>query len=121
MFSAPGNGTTASSGDRVGRKSRYQIHIADEETKLRWLITRQPGSVELRYYLLFLLVANRRYIQAIGECERILEHRSDDVIARAWMAALRRRLVLEQVRRAIRRRRKRRGNRLWGHVCRFSE
>ncbi|MEW6246886.1 MAG: hypothetical protein AB1555_09270 [Nitrospirota bacterium] len=103
------------------RKTRYQIQIADEETKLRWLISRQPGSLELRYYLLFLLVANRRYMQAAKECARILERHSDDVIARIWMAALGRRLLLAQVRRAIRRRRKRRGNRLWRHVCRYSE
>ncbi|HXF93916.1 MAG TPA: hypothetical protein VNK46_14280 [Nitrospiraceae bacterium] len=103
------------------RKTQYQMHLADEEAKLRWLITRQPGSVELRYYLLFLLVANRCHIQAAKECERILAHRPDDVIAGAWMATLARRLAFERVRHAIRRRRKSRGHRWWGHVCRYSE
>jgi len=36
----------------------YQARIAKEETKLRWLIPRQPRSRELSYYLIFLLTAN---------------------------------------------------------------
>lgn len=98
-------------------QTRYEIRIADEETKLRWLIDRHPGNLELRYYLLFLLVANRRYVQAIKECEWILARHADDVIARMWMGVLDRQQVLARTRRAIRRRRKRRGSRLWRYVC----
>ncbi len=53
----------------------YQARIAEEETKLRWLITRQPRSRELSYYLIFLLTANERYASAIEECRRVLDIR----------------------------------------------
>lgn len=62
----------------------YQVRIAEEEAKLRWLITRQPRSRELSYYLIFLLAANERYASAIEECRRILETYPDDVIAHMW-------------------------------------
>lgn len=62
----------------------YQARIAEEETKLRWLITRQPSSRELSYYLIFLLAANERYASAIDECRRVLETYPGDVIAHMW-------------------------------------
>lgn len=43
----------------------YQARIAEEETTLRWLMTRQPRCRELSYYLIFLLTANERYASAI--------------------------------------------------------
>ncbi len=100
-------------------KSQYKTQIADEETKLRWLITRQPSSLELRYYLLFLLAANERYAKAIKECQRILESHPDDVIAHVWAEALLRKWLLVRCRRRIQRRRTLRGGRLWRRVrCR---
>ena len=59
----------------------YQARIAEEETKLRWLITRQPRSRELAYYLIFLLTANERYASAIEACRRVLDTYPGDVIA----------------------------------------
>jgi len=62
----------------------YEARIAEEEMKLRWLITRQPGSCELAYYLIFLLAANGRYTKAIAECRRVLEAHPGDVVAHLW-------------------------------------
>jgi hypothetical protein len=62
----------------------YQARITEEETKLRWLITRQPRSRELSYYLIFLLTANERYASAIEECRRVLDTDPGDVIALMW-------------------------------------
>ena len=62
----------------------YEARIAEEETKLRWLITRQPRSRELSYYLIFLLTANERYASAIEECRRVLATYPGDVIAHIW-------------------------------------
>jgi Flp pilus assembly protein TadD len=64
--------------------SAYQGRIAEEETKIRWLIIRQPRSRELAYNLIFLLTANERYASAIEECRRVLETYPGDVIARMW-------------------------------------
>ena len=52
--------------------------------KLRWLISRQPGSCELAYYLIFLLAANGRYTKANAECRRVLEDHPGDVVAQLW-------------------------------------
>lgn len=108
------------------QKSRYQAQIADEETKLRWLITRQPGSLELRYYLLFLLVANElvaneRSAQAIKECERILEDHPGDVIAQVWVGMLRRQGVLAHSRQLLRCCHRTQRGRIWGHTSRPSD
>ena len=62
----------------------YQARIAEEEEKLRWLISRNPRSRELSYYLIFLLTANERYASAIVECRRVLEAYPVDVIAHLW-------------------------------------
>jgi hypothetical protein len=62
----------------------YEARIAEEETKLRWLIARHPGSRELAYYLIFLLTANERYTSAIEECRRVLETYPGDIIAHMW-------------------------------------
>lgn len=77
----------------------YQTRIAEEEAKLRWLITRQPKSRELAYYLIFLLSANERYASAIEECRRVLKTYPGDVIAHMW-----RELIYLRWRRAPRRR-----------------
>lgn len=76
----------------------YQARIAEEETKLRWLITRQPRSRELSYYLIFLLTANERYARAFEECRRVLEAYPGDVVARMW-----RELIHLRWRRSLRR------------------
>lgn len=65
--------------------SAYQARIAEEEIKLRWLMTRHPGSRELAYYLIFLLTANEQYTSAIEECGRVLKSHPDDVIAHLWI------------------------------------
>lgn len=50
----------------------YESRLAEEEATLRWLIARQPRSLELSHYLLFLLAANGRDEQVIEKCLRIL-------------------------------------------------
>lgn len=62
----------------------YETRIAEEEAKLRWLITRQPGSRELAYYLIFLLAANGQYTKALVECRRVLESHPGDEVAHLW-------------------------------------
>jgi hypothetical protein len=65
-------------------KPAYEARIAEEETKLHWLIARHPGCHELAYYLIFLLLANERYTKALVECRRVLEAHPDDVVAQMW-------------------------------------
>ncbi|TLY25720.1 MAG: hypothetical protein E6K66_03485 [Nitrospirae bacterium] len=62
----------------------YEARIAEEEAKLRWLITRQPGSRGLAYYLIFLLAANGQYSKAHVECRLVLESHPGDVVAHLW-------------------------------------
>lgn len=66
----------------------YELKFLDEVAKLRWLITRQPAAIELRYYLLFMLVAHERYSKAIEECRRILAEHSQDMVAQFWLTKL---------------------------------
>jgi hypothetical protein len=63
----------------------YKAWLDEEERKLRWLIARQPGSVELRYYLVFLLLANEQCAKALKECKHILAIDPDNLIARWWI------------------------------------
>ena len=66
----------------------YELKFLDEVAKLRWLIRRQPSAVELRYYLLFMLMAHKRYSQAGEECRRILAGRPQDLVAQLWLTKL---------------------------------
>lgn len=66
----------------------YELKFLDEVAKLRWLITRQPAAVELRYYLVFMLVAQARYSKAAEECRRILREHPQDVLAQFWLEKL---------------------------------
>ena len=66
----------------------YRLKFLDEVAKLRWLIQRQPAAVELRYYLLFMLIAHKRYPQASEECRRILAGHPQDILAQLWLAKL---------------------------------
>ena len=66
----------------------YELKFLEEVAKLRWLIRRQPSAVELRYYLLFMLMAHKRYAQAAEECRRILAGRPQDMVAQQWLTKL---------------------------------
>ena len=66
----------------------YELKFLNEVAKLRWLITRQPAAVELRYYLVFMLVTQARYSKAEEECLRILNGHPQDVIAQFWLTKL---------------------------------
>ena len=55
--------------------------IEGEDATLRWLIARQPRSLELPHYLLFLLTADGKDEEAMEECLRILKNSPDDQIA----------------------------------------
>ena len=55
--------------------------IAEKKATLRWLIACQPRSLELSYYLLFLLTANGKDEEAMEECLRILKRSPDDQTA----------------------------------------
>ena len=67
----------------------YASRIAEEEATLRRLIARQPRSLELSYYRLFLLAANGKDEQSIEECLRILKRCPDDQIAHMWRETIR--------------------------------
>jgi hypothetical protein len=67
---------------------QYELKYLAEVAKLRWLIRRQPAAVELRYYLLFMLIAHGRYLKAAEECRRILASHPQDTLARLWLAKL---------------------------------
>ena len=69
-------------------ESSYETWFREEERKLRWLIERLPTSLELRYYLVFSLLANNQYAKALEECRSILELTPDNVMARWWASAL---------------------------------
>jgi hypothetical protein len=62
----------------------YEARIAEEETKLRWLLARHRGNRDLAYYLIFLLAATGRYANALVECRRILERHPGDMVAEMW-------------------------------------
>jgi hypothetical protein len=66
----------------------YELKFLEEVAKLRWLITRQPAAVELRYYLLFMLIAHKRYSQAAEECRRILVGHPQDTLAQLLLTKL---------------------------------
>jgi len=87
--------------------SSYKECINEEECKLRWLITRQAAAVELRYYLVFLLVANQQYAKALKECQGILAIAPDNLIARVWTDALHRERMPGFIWRCARRRQRR--------------
>ena len=99
---------------------QYRAQMAVEETKLRWLIDRQPNSLELRYYLIFLLVANERYVKAVKECQRILTMRPNDLVAQMWAELVRLRWFCASRRRASFRPSQLKRIRRWHHVCRKS-
>jgi|CXWL01.1.fsa_nt_gi hypothetical protein len=63
--------------------------IAEEEATLRWLIAHQPRSLELSYYLLFLLAANGKDEEVMEECLRILKKSPNDQIAHRWRGTIR--------------------------------
>ncbi|MER3422740.1 MAG: hypothetical protein C4293_05450 [Nitrospiraceae bacterium] len=69
-------------------KTPYDDWLDEEERKLRWLIGRQPKAVELRCYLVFLLVANQRYAKALKECEEILKISPSNLMALVWNGVL---------------------------------
>lgn len=62
----------------------YKAVMEEEEEKLRWMIRRHRKLIELRYYLIFLLVASRRYRQAAWECKKVLALDRGNQIATAW-------------------------------------
>lgn len=68
----------------------YLESVKEEERKLRWLICRQGCTRELRYYLLFLLLAHRQYAKALKECDAILAIAQDDPVASLWKESLQR-------------------------------
>lgn len=100
--------------------SSYVARIAEEEAKLRWLIARQPNSLELRYYLVFLLAAHERYNQAMNECRRILKMYPDDLVARMWAELIHLRWFCTSRRRTSFRPAQLKRIRRWPHVCRKS-
>ncbi len=71
-------------------KKEYRAWFVEEERKLRWLICRHPATLELHYYLVFMLLAHQRWAEAAHECEEILGKHPQDFMAQAWMSLLRR-------------------------------
>ncbi|MCA9423160.1 MAG: hypothetical protein KC592_19225 [Nitrospira sp.] len=61
----------------------YEAWVNSQETILRRLINRKCTVIQYRYFLVFLLIANRRNGKAREECERILNIYPNDLMARA--------------------------------------
>ncbi|MEX5215832.1 MAG: hypothetical protein NW703_16955 [Nitrospiraceae bacterium] len=101
----------------------YRAQIDEEETRLRRLISRHPGSRSLSTYLIFLLAANDRYAAAIRECRRILRLYPEDPVALLWKEVVRLRWHEADRRQRIRRslRRGRRWRRVSSDACSQSE
>jgi hypothetical protein len=78
----------------------------EEEHKLRWLINRLGTAIELRYYLIYMLVAKQRYAKALEECKRILAIAPGNLLARAWIDRMRTRRLPNPTRRLGRCRRR---------------
>lgn len=70
--------------------------MENEEDKLRWMIQRYENLIELRYYLVFLLVADGRYGPALSECKKVLGLDPANRIALAWQHILAERLRLQK-------------------------
>lgn len=73
----------------MSNSETYLGLLEEEEGKLRWLIQRHPGAVELRYYLVFLLAAHGRSAEVSQECAEILAIYPQNLMAREWTKALR--------------------------------
>lgn len=91
----------------------YESWLNEEERKLRWLILRLPGSMELQYYLVFLLAANQRHMKALRECERMLAADPDNFVARWWIHSLQGKRPSDLPRRSAHRWRRRTHERSW--------
>ncbi len=74
---------------RLSLNPLYEAWVNSQETILRKLIDRNCTAIQYRYFLVFLLLANRRYGQAKGECERILNIYPNNLMARALMKSFR--------------------------------
>ena len=74
--------------ERLQSHPVYASSLAEEEAKLRWLAARQPDSRELRYYLVFMLIAHGHDMKALTECRKILDRHPEDVVARTWRQLL---------------------------------
>ena len=63
----------------------YEAWLKSQETLLRRLINRNSAVIQYRYFLVFLLLANRRYGTAREECARILNIYPNTHMAKAVM------------------------------------
>jgi hypothetical protein len=66
----------------------YAAWANSQEAMLRRLINRNCTVIHYRYFLVFLLLANRRYEKAREECERILNIYPNNLMARSVMGQL---------------------------------
>lgn len=67
----------------------YAAWVNSQEAMLRRVINRNYTVIQYRYFLVFLLLANRRYEKAREECERILNIYPDNLMAKAVMSKFR--------------------------------
>jgi hypothetical protein len=61
----------------------YEAWVNSQKTILRRLNNRKCTVIQYRYFLVFLLIANRKYGKAREECERILNIYPNDLLDRA--------------------------------------
>ena len=61
----------------------YEAWFKSQETMPRRLINRNCAVIQYRYFLVFLLSANRRYEKTREECERILNIYPNNLMAKA--------------------------------------
>ncbi|MGD9852945.1 MAG: hypothetical protein AB7T38_16975 [Nitrospirales bacterium] len=66
----------------------YEAWINSQEAMLRRLINKNCTVIQYRYFLMFLLLANRRYGKAKEECKRILNIYPNNLMAKTVMIKL---------------------------------
>ncbi len=74
---------------RLNMNPLYEAWVNSQETMLRRLINRNCTVIQYRYFLVCLLLANRRYGKARAECERILNIYPNNLMAKAVMSKFR--------------------------------
>jgi hypothetical protein len=74
---------------RLNMNPLYEAWVNRQENLIRRSIDRNCTVIQYRYFLVFLLLANRRYGKAKEECERILNIYPTNLMAKAVMSKFR--------------------------------
>jgi len=69
--------------NHLTRNMEYRFWVEQQEHMLRVLIERSPTTIEVRYFLILLLIARKSYKKAHKECQRILRMYPHNSLARS--------------------------------------